>query len=244
MEIFMCRDQNPLRAFMLFTFVTLLFVLLIRCSFSTMQFLDPEYEADKIFETSVLVMPLTTEYLPFEVQDSLSTNKPFKRKTVSNYEINYFNRILPLSLEEFTTASILGIDPYFIPLEIEFVYEPLVFENKSRFHMFLPKTGQIQYHEKKPEFILFIEDLYFDKTFEESSGGLGRGTQQKYVLEAGFEYFIYHNIRQKAVAYGKIDKHFNLMEMPSKDDYSAAIEELTLAIVDKSPFVKRQIQGY
>ncbi len=217
--------------------------ILFRCTFSKMQFLDPEYEVDKIFETSVLILPLTTEYLPFSVQDSLATNMPFERKMISTFEKNYFNHIMPLSMEEYTTASIIGIDPFYKPDSIQFSYEPLIFE-KKRFHMFVPISGQIQYHEKKPEFILFIEDLYFEKAFEESSGGLGRGTQQKYVLDAGLEYLIYHNIKQKPVAYGKVKKSSNLMEMPGKEEYSVAIEELALEIVEKSPFVKRYIQGY
>ena len=228
---------------LLYVFIFIFFSMLFRCSLSTMQFLDPEYEEDKVFETSVLILPLTTEYLPFAMQDSLATNQPFERKMISSFEKNYFNHIMPLSMEELTTASIIGIDPYFKPVDIRFSYEPLKFD-KKRFHMFVPKSGQIQYHEKKPEFILFIEDLYFNKAFEESSGGLGRGSQQKYVLDAGLEYLIYNNIKQKPVAYGKVKQTSNLMGMPTKDDYSAAIEELALEIVEKSPFVKRYIQGY
>lgn len=227
----------------LFVLSVLLVILSSGCNVATMQFIEPDYVGQNRFSTSILAMPISTEFLDGDVLDSLIYQQPFEASELSPYEISFFNRLLPLSFEQLTTAKVMGIDATYKP-EMSFTYKPVTPNEKSYLHMFIPTGGSVHYHNIKPEFLLFFEDLYFQKTYEEKTTGLGQSAFGKYYLEVGLEYLIYDNLLEKVAGFGQVKKRYSFLDMPAKINYTIAIEDIAKEIIDHSPFVKRYVDPY
>lgn len=216
----------------------------LRCiSASNHQFLDPDYEGLNYFSASLMVMALNTHIISEDVQEKLMPDDAIKVDMFNQQEREYFYNYMGPALAERTTAKIYGIDPFFMPTNIEFSYQQLLFEKGTPIKMFVPLSGKIKYYDSTPDYVLFFEDLMFMKDFREESGGIGRGTVQKYSLKAGVKYLLWDNNKQKIVAYGKLGNDLSFLDFPTRENYVQLFEKWALLIVQKSPLV-RKFQGY
>lgn len=234
---------SSLRIFLLGILCIVIIAITVGCAGSAMQFVEQDYVGQNRFSTSILAMPLSTEFLDGTVLDSLIYQQPFEVLELTPYEVSFFNRLLPLSFEQLTTAKIMGIDATYHP-DLPFDYKAVTPNDKTYLYMFVPKGGSVTYHNVKPEFLLFFEDLYFQKTYEESASGLGQSAIGKYYLEVGLEYLIYDNLLEKVAGFGQVKKNYSLLDVPTQMNYSIALEEIAEEIIDHSPFVKRFVDPY
>lgn len=204
---------------------------------SNYQFIDPEYENSNYFSASLMVMALNTDIISKDVQEKLLPGDETKVDKFNQQEREYFHNYMGPALAEKSTAKIYGIDPFFKPTNIEFSYQQLSFENGTQIKMFAPISGKVKYYDTTPDYVLFFEDLTFIKDFREESGGLGRGTVQKYSLKAALNYLLWDNNKQKIVAYGKLENDLIFLDFPTRDNYVQLFEKWALLIVQKSPLV-------
>ncbi len=225
-----------------FNFFNLILIIIVNSflfcvSSSSFQFIDPEYENFNYFNATVMVMALSTDAISKDVQQKLLQGDAPKVDMFSQIEREYFYNYMGPALAEKTTARILGIDPFFKPNNIEFSYQQLLFENGSNIKMFAPFSGKVKYYDTKPDYVLFFEDLMFLKDFREESGGLGRGSVQKYSMKATVKYLCWDNNKQKIVAYGKLANDLNFLDFPIRENYMQLFEKWALLIVQKSPLM-------
>ena len=213
-------------------------ILSLNCvSSSNIQFIDSEYENLNYFSASLMVMALNTDIISKDVQEKLSQGDATKVDMFNQQEREYFNSYMGPALAEKSTAKIYGIDPFFKPKNVEFSYQQLSFENGTQTKMFVPLSGKVKYYDVTPDYVIFFEDLIFIKDFREESGGVGRGTVQKYSLQAGIKYLLWDNNKQKIVAYGKLGNDLNFLDFPTRENFVQIFEKWALLIVQKSPLV-------
>ena len=208
-------------------------------SSSNYQFIDPEYENSNYFSASLMVMALNTDIISKNVQEELLQGDAAKVDMFNQQEREYFNNYMGPALAEKTVAKIYGIDPFFKPTNIEYSYQQLLFENGTHTKMFVPLSGDVKYYDTTPDYVLFFEDLLFIKDFREESGGLGRGTVQRYSMQAGVNYLLWDNNKQKIVGYGKLGNDLNFLDFPTRENYVQLFEKWALLIVQKSPLVRK-----
>ncbi len=211
--------KNLNRAWLILILIVLFFPSLHCVSTANYQFLDPEYQNLNYFSASLMVMTLNTDWIDREVQQKLLPANVVKHDMFNQQERDYFNNYMGPALAEKTTAKIYGIDPLFKPTGIEFSYRQLQIEGEFRIEMFIPVSGKVKYYDTVPDYVLFFEDLMFEKDFREESGGLGRGTVQKYSMKAAVNYLIWDNNKQKIVAYGRLHNDLNFLDLPTRDNY-------------------------
>jgi len=221
-------------------FIILIFLInsLLSCvASSNYQFIDPEYKNLNYFSATIMVMSVNTDLISKEAQVKLLHGAAAKVDMFNQQEREYFYNYMGPALAEKSTAKIYGIDPFFKPTNIEFSYQQLSFENGTQTKMFAPISGKVKYYDTTPDYVLFFEDLMFIKDFREESGGLGRGTVQKYSMKAALNYLLWDNNKQKIVAYGKLENDLIFLDFPTRDNYVQLFEKWALLIVQKSPLV-------
>jgi hypothetical protein len=227
-----------------FNFFKLILIIILNSflycvSSSNYQFIYPEYEKLNFFSASLMVMALNTDIISKDVQEKLLQGDATKVDMFNQQEREYFNNYMGPALAEKTTAKIYGIDPLFKPTDIEFIFQRLQFENELDIKMFVPLSGKIKYYNVTPHYVLFFEDLKFEKDFREESGGLGRGTVQRYTMQAGVKYLLWDNNKQRIAAYGKLENDLNFLDFPTRENYVQLFEKWALLIVQKSPLVRK-----
>lgn len=206
---------------------------------STFQFIEPEYEKLNYFSASLMVMSINTDLISKDVQEQLLRGAAAKVDMFNQQEREYFNNYMGPALAEKTTAKIYGIDPFFKPTNIEFSYQQFVFANGAQISMFAPLSGKVKYYDTIPDYVLFFEDLMFIKDFREESGGLGRGSVQKYLMRAAVNYLFWDNNKQKIIAYGKLGNDLNFLDFPTRENYVQLFDKWALAIVEQSPLARK-----
>jgi len=213
--------------------------LLYCVSFSNYQFINHEYENLNHFSALLMVMALNTDIISKDVQEKLLQGKEVKQDMFNQQERDYFNNYMGPALAEKTTAKIYGIDPLFKPTDMEFIFQRLQFENELDIKMFVPVSGKIKYYNVTPHYVLFFEDLKFEKDFREESGSLGRGTVQRYTMKAGVKYLLWDNNKQRIAAYGKLANDLNFLDLPLRENYIQLFEKWALLIIQKSPLTRK-----
>lgn len=208
---------------------------------SNYQFIKPEYQDKRHFKATVLALPLSNKLLSQEEQVKLLNNKDGDPLKISQNELSYFNNYMGPLLAEKTTASILGIDPFFKVTNVSLAYQNLSPDNKTIFNMFTPTSGQVEYRNTVPDYVLFFEDLYFNKDYVEigASSSYGRGSSERYTIIASIEYLLWDNRNQNVAAYGKLSKKRSLFLPAEKENYLEILEFFALSIILKSPLVRR-----
>lgn len=208
---------------------------------ASFQFLNPAYEKMNQFSTTLLVMSLNNEL--FKKQQSvLSVGDTLKPLLLSREELTYFNNYMGPTFSEVAVADIIGIDPSFKVSEIKFIYNEFKTIGGNVLQIITPSSGRLSYNNITPDYVVFFEDLYFLKDYLEERTGIGRGTSSKYTLEAGLEYLIWDNRKEKIVGYGILEKSLNLFNFPAKENYLYIFEEFARAIINESPVAGKQIR--
>ncbi len=209
---------------------------------STAHFLHPEYAGSRRFSTTILIMPLTPYYLEPHVWDSLSTAQQIELIRPGNQEITYFNNYFGPLVSEYSTADVIGIDPFFRTHGIAFRQDNLLFEDNTALQMLVPDSGHISYRSRVPDFVLFTQDLIFEKDFVEERNGIGEGTTSKYTMVASIKYLFWDNHRNRVAGYGRLQNRRQMMDYPGKSTYLDVLDEFVREMVDNSPLVRRRIR--
>lgn len=220
--------------------------LLVGCSATATKFqiIEPDYKANQDFSAVLLLMPLSTDLIDRTRQEELAGNSEFPKKALSVAERSFFYNYFGATFSETTTAEVLGIDRDFRPDSLTLEYRHLAPSEKISTYMFVPADGQIKYREEMPDYVLFVEDLYFEKTYEEYRTVISRGTSDKFVMKTGLEYLLWDNRAGKIAAYGKLENTLNLMTVPTKDTYIDVLENFAQSIIQKTPLVRRHTSLY
>jgi len=224
------------------TFFILLLIFSGCIKSSTFQYIKLEYSDKKHFYTKILVLSLSNQLLSKQDQLSISNGKKVNPLLMSRQELAYFNNYMGPIVSEVAIAEVLGIDPSFKTKEMKFKYFKVDPEKAESFYLFSPDSGQIVYRDVIPDYVLFLEDLYFLKDFKEEMSVIGRGSSSKYTLETGIEYLIWDNKKQTVAAYGKLSHSLNLFDYPSKDNYLNILESFAFSIFSKSPIAFKQVK--
>lgn len=221
----------------------IIFFALIVCTFygcantTVFQHIDPEYADKKIFSTSVLLLTLSDDVIPVKKKAKLLQGQIKEHRMFSQQEKKLFNDYFGPTFSEYITAKVIGIDLKFKPESVKFNYKKLTKENTGKgFAMFVPEKGQIQYNGMQPNYVIFFEDLFFDKKVVADGGGLGQGSSSSIGIVSGLKYLIWDNKQEKIAGYGSLEKDFTLMEMPDKLNYIKVFEDYVKQIVSNSPF--------
>ena len=219
--------------------LTILFFLNCATS-STRQFIKPEYKDKRQFQATLLALTLNTEILSAGEMNELLEGYDVKTiKIPGDQDLSYFNHYIGPTFSEFVTAEVYGVDPFFKPQTITYDYKQLSPGEKQDFYMFAPTKGQITYRNIIPDYVLFFEDLYFEKSFVEERWGIGHGSSGKYKINANLEYLIWDNRDEKIAGYGQLNNEMNLLSIPTKAEYLSIIEKFALSIIQKSPWVRK-----
>lgn len=206
-------------------------------SHSKLQFLAPEYKPNSQFSAKLLVMPLSSELINNNMRNG-DTDATVRE--LSGSDKAFFYRYFGAVLSDVTTARVFGINPRFKPENVELTYKKLNLDENNSIAMYVPKSGKIEFEDEIPDFVLFVDDVYFDTKYEERMSSLGSGSREKYTMDTGMEYALWDNQKQQIAAYGRLKKSHNLIAMPAKENYLKALEFFASSIIKKSPMVIKQ----
>lgn len=209
---------------------------------STFQYVNPDYSKEKTYSASVLLLTFSDDIISVKNKAKLLDGYSKKHHMFSYQEKKYFHDYFATSFADYSTVKVKGIDPKFKPENIEFEYKELKLQGSdSGFKMFTPKKGKIEYKGSVPNFVIFFEDMYFDKEVAPEGGGLGRGSSSAISIESSLKYLIWDNNKETVVGYGRLEKDFRLMQMPNKTKYIEIFEEYIRQIIISSPFKNKRV---
>jgi len=242
--MYVCRNKESCRAgkdTVVFLLVILGYIIirLNACSAGNFQVVYPEYSNLRKFDATLLVMPLNAI-----IVDSMNPGKSARSAGASARqftwsELNYFNNYMGSAISEITTARVMGIDPYFRPENVTFRRRTLTAVDKYHLDMICPQSGIIRFYGITPDYVLFFEDLYFKKDYQESMDNIGNGTDKTFSISTGLEYLIWDNHYQQIAGYGKFTKYISLLKYPTKETYIQLFEDYADMIISHSPLVKK-----
>lgn len=202
------------------------------------QVLEDGYAPASKYMASLLVMPLNSDLIK-QAQFAGKNNGKAAHHTLVGKDKAFLYRYLGAVFSDVTTASVFGIDARHKP-DVQFEEKRLPLSSKATLDIWGPRAGQLTFEDQTPDFVLFLEDVYFDLNYEESRRGVGSGTREQYTLDAGMEYLLWDNRKASVCGYGKLAKTFNLIALPTKENYLTILESFARSIVQKSPLVIKQ----
>lgn len=201
------------------------------------QILYPKYQ-NKVVYGTLLVLPVTTDLMTRAEMDSLTGGALTGRMYMTQAEKEYYIDFFGASLAEASMARVLGIDPYHNP-DLEFSFESFRFEDDTETGMFVPTNSRIEYRDETPNFILFVDAISFEKQFGEIRQERGY-EGMRYRVRAHLAYLFWDNLNARVAAYGKIDKTYPVVDIPTSRDYIYLFEDLARRILQHSPFTIRE----
>jgi hypothetical protein len=207
---------------------------------SQFQYIAPEYRNLNEQNVTVLLMPFITKIVDPVQRGIIFDKKNKEKKPVNDKEIEVLENYLSPILSENTWAKIIRADESLKPNSLKLVYKEIEIEGGKKIELFVP-TNKISNRGTMPEYILFIEDLYFLKDMEEKNQALGRGTNTLFTMVAGIEYLLWDNKKEKLVGYGELNRKLRLFAVPDREEYIGVLENFALSIIQKSPLVQKKI---
>ena len=198
-------------------------------------YLHPDYAVKQQAFSTLLVLPLTNAFLTRSQQDSLAAGKPRFVHFLHHRDQRYFDTYFRASVDDAIQASVPRVDAYYIPEDIDFSYRLLPLPDGSKMHMFAPESGMVVYRNNVPNFLLFVEDLRFEKDYSVERGAM-RIESEHARTEVVLEYLFWDNTREKIAAYGIYRKRFEFLGAPTKENYLRMFGEIAASIVENSPF--------
>lgn len=221
----------------------LILVLYWGCNLSsTAHYLVPEYASSRRFSANILVMPLTPAFLDLPVRDSLFAGGRADFAAPDHQELVYFNNYFGPLVSEYSTAEVIGIDPFFRTAGVRFGHVILTIEDQISLQLLAPESGSIVYRNRVPDFVLFTQDLNFEKDFIEERNGIGEGATSKYTMVSSLKYLFWDNHNHRIAGYGQIENRRQILVYPGKTIYLDVLDEFVREIIDNSPLVRRQIR--
>jgi len=223
-------------------YISTILIFFIGCQLTlNRHYVNPDYISNRRFNATLLVMPLSPDFVKKSTRDSLLAQKNSTPTSLDQRERNYFNHYMGPVISELTTADVIGIDPFFSANELTYSYKQLTFDEELTIQLLAPDTGVIKYRNITPDFVLFIEDLHFEKEFVEERNGLGRWTSNKYTMDTGVKYLFWDNQSQRIAAYGKLEERMDLLNYPDKAIYLKVFESFASEMIHNSPLVHKQV---
>ena len=203
--------------------------------------LSPEYQNRRIHHATLLVLPLSEDIIDSEVQEELLKGRKVVRHFYNLQEHQYFLNYMGPVLDEVSTLRVIGIDPSYRPQDIEFEYRELSTNEKRSQSMFVPVSGRFVYFDQVPEFVLLLEDLYFDKNRSSGSKSASYSSNTGQVfMKAGLKYLIWDNKKSSVVGYGRFKNSHTYLCPPTKQSYIEIFEAYAESIIVNSPFLQKE----
>jgi len=218
--------------FIRYLFLAAICLFTVTCSTSKTTYIDPEYRS-KIKETSILVVPL--EYYPEIGYRSKSSNR------ISAVDHAALNNLLGPIFSSVTTADVFGVDTTLSLDGIPFRTRHFQAGELS-FSFPVPETNQpIPFQQNIPEFILFLNDYFFENERITSDFNQQTGSAQiSYKLSFQTYYVIWDNVHQRTAAHGRIHKVVDYEDKTTDRDHIRLLEKVANAIVEFSPLYSRE----
>lgn len=194
----------------------------------------------KLFSPTVLLLPLNNTLIPYNTQQELMQGSKDDESFCLINEKQIFNDFMAPTFADNTFSKVIPGNSSFDVSQINFSYTKLYSDNKkASFHMFVPQKGKIQIDDKKPKYVIFFEDLNFNKEFTAEGGGLGKTSQRVVIVKSSVKYCIWDNTNEEIVAYGKLAKNLRLLSLPKRTEYLEVFDEYAKKIISASPFTQK-----
>lgn len=213
---------------------------------TNVQILNENYKDIKVYNSSVTLFPLTEEYAPTQIWDLHTIEHPENKTAANEKNKGLFLRYFSTVFEEVTTASVVdGFDEKEILINFDFVDTALAISDKDTLNFLVPnKTEAYLSEEEKTDYSLFVQSLHWQVAYGESeTQAVGRASSGSYNVEVRFQYVLWNNKKKEVVAYGKLNKKSQYLQVPSKTTYIEILEDLCRKIVVKSPLQETAAYG-
>lgn len=225
--------------------ILLLFsAILTACASSDVfQYVEQDYRGRQQSSVSVIIAPVLSEIVPPGQREAIFNRKNEKKRMLSTKEISLFSNYMPPILSDYTQAAVIEPDQSFKFPDFTFTLENFTTEDGQKISLYVPaKSDKLKYNDEVPNYILFTEDLYFNKNMEEQSMSIGRGSSSSFLLEGGIEYLLWDNSKGRVAAYGSLQKGLQLFGMPGKEEYLLMLDFFASSIIKNSPLAFKEIR--
>jgi hypothetical protein len=206
-------------------------------------YLAPEYRNVRHSEVSILVLPYVLKLMTPDQSELFIDRKTKENKLITNLEVELYEGYFQILLSEKTHARVLPYDKATNRSTVRLRTQATESGIKPKMILFVPHSGSIQVNGETPDYLFVIQDLFFMKGRSEglSSRIPGGGGMVDYVLEAGIDYLIWDNKKEKTVAFGSLSNRTRLLAPPDKEHYLKVMEEFAASVVKNSPFAEKKI---
>lgn len=213
---------------------------------SNVQILNENYKDIKVYNTSVTLFPLTEDFVNPQVWDLHTIQHPENKSAANDKNKGIFQRYFSTVFEEVTTASIIdGFDEKNLEARFEFIDTALPISEKDSLSFLVPSNSEAFINEnEKTDYSLFVQSLHWQVAYGEAeTQAVGRASSGSYNVEVRFQYVLWNNRKKEVVAYGKLNKKSQYLQVPSKTTYIEILEDLCRQIVVKSPLQETTTYG-
>lgn len=207
------------------------------------QYVEQEYRNKQQSSATIIIAPLITDLVAPGQREEIFNSKNTKRRMLSSKEKSLFENYMPPIFSDYTQATVLETEASFKFPEFKFSLEKYTTDDNRSIALYTPaNSDKLKYKDDVPDYILFTQDLYFNKNVEDQGPSIGRGSSSSFSILGGMDYLLWDNKRGKAAAYGSIQKGFQLFELPSKEEYLMMLDFFASSIIQNSPLAYKQIR--
>jgi hypothetical protein len=210
------------------------------CGFpKTFYELNPEYEGEKRFNVSLMVLPLTEDIVEDAEWNDYLVNSSGSAGIVNAQNKQTYYRYFGLAVKDVSTATVSDLTeslPVNKPDQTSF--KPVVLKEKKdrKFTMLLPESGRITHEGQSSDYALFIEGLSWTVGYKEESGqAIGRSAISTIVVNIQLKYALWDNQNERVAAFGRVTEKHEILEVPSKATYIEYLENIARGIIVNSP---------
>lgn len=204
-------------------------------------YVAPEYKNLNQSNVEILIMPLISTLLDNDQLHNFIEKKNQNKQLLTSKEIELIDNYMPILLAENTFAKIIKAEKQLINKRIKFSYVSAQNNSDSSNMMYMPEVKDLIYDGKNPDYLFFIEDVYFVRTGDEKGVSMGRGSQSFFTLDAGIKYILLDNRTGKVAAMGKLKSTQKLLSLPGKESYLFALETFISDMLSNSPLAQKKI---
>jgi hypothetical protein len=238
--------------------IILLLLLAVSCS-TKMTNISAEYEKSFINGQELSVV-FNDYYL--DIKNPQDFDMVYKNTNRDSMFLAVFKKHFSNSLHRSSTFSNISYHLDFDNTDLELreyslinsgSWDELFKEIKTKYRVWLPKNGEVvTFAKKEPKFILFIQKISTTQNEGQAStmhwqyNGEGMGPQaigspgSPDRLVITLTYAFWDNTKGKVIASGKVHDYASIFYSIKQSTWRKAIKDLTLRIVDNSPFAKKK----
>ena len=202
----------------------------------------PEYQGLRKTSATVMIMPFISSLVNKDQKKIIFNRRVKNNEPMTTAEENLFNAFMPPILADYTIAEVINVDSVITPDNIKFTYKELKNEKGQIIDAFIPSSGTFTYKGKTPDFMLIVENLYFLKTIVDKDTFVGAGSSSNFAMEAGMDYVMWDNKKEKVCSFGRLNKNLTLATFPEKMEYLSVLNEFAVSIIKNTPLVPKDIR--